>query len=688
MAQIINNNRELGQGQMICKLALNYKKISNDQYIKAIDIHKKENEDGKLSSLSEILLKYDFLSREDMKFLYSALDLLTLKRKAKRFGSIAVKQGLLKEEELVAAIKTQKTERKRIGSILRDLGVLTEEQCDEIIDIQKMIVVKLPSYHEIMRRSEESDRQPPVIITTVEVNISEDELVAVAVLPEDGRIVDAFEIIKAMNESEICFGTITEDEITENLKYVDLGLSSFIVAKGQPGVPGTPGNLSIHFKPRETEPGMIDEQGKIDYKNRGEIPVAVTGELLAERDHMVSSVPGTTIFGKKVPVEDVEDVEFICGEGTSINETGEKIFAELDGEPCLNLDGTISILKEMVVENVDYETGNLNFDGNIIVRGAIKSDFQVVGRNIEACEVLGAEINIDGDLEVEQGIIGAEIRATGNVKATYLKSCTIICAGDIKIEKEIIDSDVVAGGSCFVNGGILSTKLCVGQSVAAVSIGSDSSGSNHIEIGMGEAVSKRLTEKLEKKTYLKGKEVTFLLEKRDDLVNMTSITNSVIKGIKNQQKKSEEEYESVKTLVERMEKKTQKPVTTGRQRMEENEIKINSAIEIAETLKQDNKYVAIKLEGLDAEIKEKAEENVRCLRKINKLNELVTANVKKSKLRVFESIRDGTKILSKNASLILKNDFSDVTIREVKSFNPVDSNEKYSYKLEISSKKN
>lgn len=688
MAKIINNNRESGQGQMIGKLALNYKKLTNDQYLKATAIQKKENEAGDRSSLSEILLKYDFVNRDDMQFLHSALDILTKERKAKRFGAIAVKQGLLKEEELLRAIETQKTERKRIGSILRDLGVLTEEQCDEIIDIQKTIVVKLPSYHEIMRGPDEPKRQTPVVITTVEVNTSEDELAAVAVLPEDGRIVDAFEIKKAMNESEICFGTITEDEITENLKCLDLGLTSFIVAKGQASVPGTPGNLTLHFKPRETEPGTIDEQGKIDYKNRGEIPIAGPGDLLAEREHMVSSVPGTTIFGKEIAVEDVDDVAFICGEGTSINDTGEKIVAEIDGEPCLNLDGTISILKEMVVENVDYETGNLCFDGNIIVRGTVKSDFQVMGRNIEACEVLGAKINIDGDLEVEQGIIGAEIRATGSVKATYLKSCTIVCAGDIIIEKEIVDSDIVAGKSCFVNGGILSTKVCAGQSVVANSIGSGTSGPNHIEIGMGKSVSKRLTEKLEKKKYLKGKEITFLLEKRDDLVNMISITNSVVKGIKNQQKKSEDEYESVKTLVERMEKKTQKPVETGRQRMETCEAKIKSAIEIAEILKQDNKYVGIKLEDLDAEIKEKTEDNERCLRKINKLTELVTANVKKSKLRVFEAISDGTKILSKNASLILKNDFSDVTIREVKSSSPTDSNEKYSYKLEITGKKN
>jgi len=459
------------------------------------------------------------------------------------------------------------------------------------------------------------------------------------------------------------------------------------VAKGKPSASGTPGNLTLHFKPRETEPGTIDEHGKIDYKNRGEIPTAGPGDLLAEREHMVSSVPGTTIFGKEIAVEEVDDVAFICGDGTSINETGEKIVAELEGEPCLNLDGTICILKEMVVENVDYETGNLHFDGNIIVSGAVKSDFQVTGRNIEACEVLGAKINIDGDLEVEQGIIGAEIRATGNVKATYLKDCTIICAGDINVEKEIVDSDVVVGGSCFVNGGIFSTKVCAGQSVAAASIGSSTSGPNHIEIGMGESISKKLTEKLEKKAYLKGKEITFLLEKRDDLVNMISITNSVIKGIKNQQKKNEDEYESVKTLVEKMEKKTQKTVTTGRQRMEDCEVKINSAIETAKTLRQDNNYVGKKLEDIDAEIKEKTEDNERCLRKINKLNELVMANVKKSKLRVFETISDGTKIFSKNASLILKNDFSDITVREVKSSNPVDSNEKYGYKLEITGKK-
>ncbi len=103
MAKIVDNNRDTDHGAMIGKLALNYKKITNDQYVKAIAIQKKESESGQAVTLNEVLLKYDFLSREDIEFLYSAMDILTKKRKEKRLGAIHFKKRLLKKEVLLTA---------------------------------------------------------------------------------------------------------------------------------------------------------------------------------------------------------------------------------------------------------------------------------------------------------------------------------------------------------------------------------------------------------------------------------------------------------------------------------------------------------------------------------------------------------------------------------------------------------
>lgn len=671
---------------MIGKLALNYKKITNEQYIRSLAIQEKEKESGREANLDEILLTYNFLTPGDMSFLSSALDILTQKRKEKRFGAIAVRQGLLTKEELLKAVEIQKTEGGKIGTVLKNSGALTEKQCDEIITIQKSIVVRLPSENEIANGVPASENTGAVILSTVEINVAEDGLAAVAILPEDGRMVDHIEIRKALKDNDICFGEIPDYEIKENLKLFDLGLTSFVVAKGLKSAPGNPGELTLNFIPRETEPGMIDDQGKMIFNRRGELPFVNEGDLIAERNDLISSIPGRTVFGKVIEVEDVEDGDYECGNGACIDETGRKILADYSGEPCLNLDGTLSVLKETIVDTVDGETGHRVCDGNIVVRGTIQSGSEVSGKNIEALEILGAKITSDGDIDVEQGITGARIRANGNIRAAFIKNCHIVCAGEVIIEKEIIDSEIVVGGCCFVKGAILSSTICSGNSIGAVTIASGSGGPSSLEIGMGKKVGKRLTEKLEKTVYIKGKEIAHLLDERDDMMTMISITDSVTKGMVNSRKKREEELSAIKSLVEKMEKKTNKTVETGRQRIKEFQEEIRLEAETTERLIKDKKQVRGKLAELDKEIKIKTNETERCHQKMYTLIDMVRLNVRKARVRVVEQIAEGTTIVCPDDVLVLERDFSDVTLCEVESVIP-DSDGRVVKKLDITGRR-
>ena len=656
--------------QMLGKLALNYKMISHDQYIRVLRILNQENDTGTEPSLQEVLVKHNFISSDDIKFLYAAKDIITEKRKEKRFGAIAVRKGLLTKAEVKKAIEAQKTTRKQIGHILKDLNLLTEEQCDDIVDTQKTIIINLPAYDEVaISISDLIVEDDMAEIQPLAINISEDELVAVVVL-ENGNITPDLDTIKAIAaDSSICFGIIDDDVIKENLRYLNLGLNSFVIAKGKESKTGIAGELILHFQPREKLAGQLDEAGNMDFKSRGEIPVTSEGELLAERSQMTGSVPGKTLFGKVIEVAEVEEADFISGIGTEMNRAGDKIFAACDGEPFLNLDGTVSVLSEVVVDNVDYETGNIDFDGNIVVRGKVSADFQVKGKSLEACEILEADINIEGDIEVEQGIIGARIRATGSVTATYIKNCSIICGGDIIAEKEVVDSDVFSGGNCIVRGNIISSKVCSGQSIVGVAIGSDRSTPNHLEIGMSEAVAAQITGPLDKIVSQQAGDIAVLMEKHDNMMNLLAVIKSVVKEISNDKTKNEVELESVKTLVSRMEKKSKRTMESGRKRIEEFENKINSAEEVAKTLYLDrSNYEKILLE-LNHEIKAHKEEHEKTLRKLKNLRDKIKPDEKQPIVRALETIHSGTKIVSPNTSIILKDNFPPVKIKEIQKRN-------------------
>ncbi len=636
-------------------------------------------------SLQEVLVKHNFISSDDIKFLYAAKDIITKRRKAKWFGAIGVKKGLLTKDEVEQAMAAQKSTSKRIGVILKDLNLLTDEQCNDIADTQKTIIINLPAYDEVavsisdlIQDGDGEYKQP------LQVNISEDDLVAVVVIAGGQAAPEPSVIKEAVACSGICFGVLDDIVIKENLQYLDLGLNSFVIAKGIESKKGIAGELILNFSPRQKQAGQLDEKGNMDFRNRGEIPATSEGELLAERSEMTGSVPGRTIFGKIIEVEDVEDVGFISGSGTEMNSTGDKIFAACDGEPFLNLDGTVSVIKEMVVDNVDFETGNINFDGNIVVRDRVNSDFKVSGKSLSACEIHEATINIEGDVTVEQGIIGAMVRATGSVTATYMKNSNITCGGDIIAENEIVDSDIFSGGNCLARGSIISSRVCAGQSIAAVSIGTDMSAPNALAIGMSGTVIARMTKTLDKIIAQQVGDIAGLMEKHDNMMNLLAVIKSVIKEIANDKAKNESELEAVTILVSRMEKKSKRKMGSGHARIEEFENKVNSAVEVAKTLQQDRiNYGKILLE-LKHEIKTHIEEHEKKLRELKNLKDIIKSDGKPPVVRAIETIQSGTKISSPNTSTVLKDNFPPVTIQEVKKRNPDSSGGGYVYHLEIS----
>jgi hypothetical protein len=84
---------EMIHDQMLGKLALSYKLIDIQNYMEAVELQKKDWAEGRKTFLSELFIRAGFLSDERLHFLNHAKEIITKKRKEKRFGMIAVKQG-------------------------------------------------------------------------------------------------------------------------------------------------------------------------------------------------------------------------------------------------------------------------------------------------------------------------------------------------------------------------------------------------------------------------------------------------------------------------------------------------------------------------------------------------------------------------------------------------------------------
>jgi len=267
-------------------------------------------------------------------------------------------------------------------------------------------------------------------------------------------------------------------------------------------VSGHDGKIKFYFETKVTNPGKITEDGSIDFRERGDIPFANKEDLLAVKTPPQEGKTGIDASGATIPADEVVDPVFVAGPGTEMSEDGLSIHAAIDGQPHLDALGTISINQELVIPgDVDFETGNIDFKGNIVVKGIIKEGFTIKGMNLTAREIDGGVIDVSGDLNVSAGINDSTISTLGNIYAKFINNSNIMGFGNIVISKEIIDSNIVLSGSCLnPTGHIISSKIIAKSGIEAGKIGTSSSKPAKLKVGVDKHIKvlkKQINEALE-----------------------------------------------------------------------------------------------------------------------------------------------------------------------------------------------
>ncbi len=265
------------------------------------------------------------------------------------------------------------------------------------------------------------------------------------------------------------------------------GVKKYVIARGVPLKSGK--DAAILFKlSDEKNIGKLDEYAKMDFRERGEIPYVKSGELLAIKIPMIKGEPGTTVYGKVVMPRPVQDVSWRVGKNVRIV-GGERAEAKIDGMVYIDNQKRIEISPVFRVEgNVDYATGNINFDGVVEVSGAVCSGFRVrAGGLIAGLIEHDTKIEVDGDLTVTGGIIRSDAKVKGAIKCSYIRGCRMMAEGDVTVDTEIVDSYISCRGKVSVtrsNGRIINSTLIGKGGVETYNLGSPSSPRSVVIIGL------------------------------------------------------------------------------------------------------------------------------------------------------------------------------------------------------------
>lgn len=297
----------------------------------------------------------------------------------------------------------------------------------------------------------------------------------------------------------------------------------FFIAKGIKPVPSEDTVIKYHFSTDFRHAGKVEEDGSINFRDRGEIPFVEKNAFLAARIPPKKGKPGIDVTGQGIPVGEPMDRAFESGPGTRLSEDGNKIYAEIEGQPHLDAMGKVTICPELVIKgDLGFETGDVIFDGNVVVEGVVKQGFKVKGASLTAKAIEGAQIDLTGDLNVSLGIVDTQlVNVKGSVQAKYIHNSTINAFGDLIVQREIMDSKIHLSGACInTDGTIIASQISAKMGIDAGKIGTDTSSPAKLTVGVDEHTN-RLVASVEEKMRIHFeaaallKKETTILERED-----------------------------------------------------------------------------------------------------------------------------------------------------------------------------
>ncbi|MBV7484367.1 DUF342 domain-containing protein [Bordetella sp. BOR01] len=278
------------------------------------------------------------------------------------------------------------------------------------------------------------------------------------------------------------------------------------VARGTPAQAGTPTRFESLVKNPLAR--VHDDNAPVDYRALGSLVLVQPGTPLVRRIPAVPGVAGLDVLGRPVAPEPVPDLPFATGlHGVAADEQDADLLrATVAGAPMLLPQGAqVNFVVE--VDAVDLQSGNIDFDGTLRVKGDITAGMaiRVSGDIVVAGTVEAAHIQAGGSLTVNGGIIGmagpapgdsaigpraAHVHCAGSVKARFIEHAMVSAGQQVAAEREIRHSRVLAGHSVMVGppgsqqGAITGGEVCALHTVRAGTLGSMAAVPTVVRVGL------------------------------------------------------------------------------------------------------------------------------------------------------------------------------------------------------------
>lgn len=407
--------------------------------------------------------------------------------------------------------------------------------------------------------------------------------------------------IKSIILDKICEKSATGQEIPK------------IVKMGEGALPenGRNSAFSLCFDPGK-KAGTIRDDGSLDMRERNSVVSVKQGAIIAEKILATKSLPGFTLFGKKIGATDGADEKIDLGDGVKIRKKEDRILyvAKKAGNVHFSQKKLTVVDIYHVTGNVDYETGNLDIETDLLISGSVLSGFTVKSQGnicIKGSVDNGATVFSKGDLSVEKGILGSKTRviSLGNLDTVYIQDAEVIVKGNVVIRSYLFNSILRANGTITVlkahgskSGRAIGGVACSSTGIQLSTAGSPSNPRTIIAIQPDPEITSQLNKIEEQGRYCSEniskisrtlpfdcsdpgqiKAILAKLEpsKKEKMVKLLTVFSKLIKRQKAIKEKKQEIYDQVNLAMQKATIRITQEVFQGSEiRMDEKKIVINT----------------------------------------------------------------------------------------------------------------
>ena len=337
----------------------------------------------------------------------------------------------------------------------------------------------------------------------VEISVSKDEMLVHANFQSptgNGKPLHLEQAQSAIDAAKITFGVDWEGIkgciLTCNEQRTDI--RDMVIARGKKPIDEVPPYLVLSDKLVSKEKKEEVIGARVDFKELSLFTLVKKGEELAALVPKQGGVMGVTVRGDAVAFGKQRVPFPRPGKNAAWNKGS--VIAQCDGRFQVNRD---SFWVDEILDirgDIDLRVGNIDFPGDVVIRGEIRDGFSVkAGKSILCTGCIGAaRIECGGDLVTQQGIVGREkavIRVGGAVEAKFLESCALDADGPVRIRTSILSSTIhtkdiveMSGERGMIIGGIVKAQ----NGVSAVQIGTERGPRTEIHCGIDFKVEQKL----------------------------------------------------------------------------------------------------------------------------------------------------------------------------------------------------